>query len=134
VHFVQVTCLSKACLRSFVLCVACVNSRTKAYHTPMLAMSFCCNYIINIYKNPPPGCMHTQHWARFMLKVQTNVDSFSLFKRNFNFCFNFFLKAGYAWTFPRGILKEPLVPVQGLNYDFDKTFNPILNLVFHNQP
>jgi hypothetical protein len=67
--------------------------------------------------------MHTQHWARFMFKVQTNADSFSFFKRISNFGFNLFLK----------FLKEPLVPIQGLNYAFDKTFNPILNLVFHNQ-
>jgi len=68
--------------------------------------------------------MHTQHWARSMLKVQTHVDLFSFFKRIFNFGFNFF----------KFFLKEPLVPIQGLNYAFDKTFNPILNLVFHNQP
>jgi hypothetical protein len=55
-----------------------------------------------------------------MLKVQTNVDLFSLFKRNSNFGFNEFLI----------FLKEPLVPIQGLNYAFDKTFNPILNLSF----
>jgi hypothetical protein len=68
--------------------------------------------------------MHIQHWARFMLKVQTNANLFSLFKRISNFGFNLFIR----------FLKEPLVPIQGLNYAFDKTFNPILNLVFHNQP
>jgi hypothetical protein len=68
--------------------------------------------------------MHTQHWARFMLKVQPNVDSFSIFKRISSFGFNFF----------KMFLKERLVLIQGLDYAFDKTFNPILNLVFHNQP
>jgi hypothetical protein len=68
--------------------------------------------------------MHNQHWARFMLKVQIDVDLFSLFKKISNFGFNFSFK----------ILKEPLVSIQGLNYAFDKTFNPILKLVFRNQP
>jgi len=69
-------------------------------------------------------CMHTQHWARLMLKVQTNANLFSLFKRISNFGFDLFFY----------FLKKPLVPIQGLHYAFDKTFNPILNLVFHNQP